>query len=253
MNAEKGKIIAVWGSPASGKSTFAIKLATAIYDNFESTVIVLFTDLETPMIPVIFPNDKPEYNGSVGIPLSKTDIEKEEIIKNLVTVKSRQNFGFIGYKDCENKFTYPRFGRAKAEELLARLSELADYVIVDCVSSLESNPLASTAVELADQIIRLASPDLRSISYYLSQLPLYVDSKYQSEKQIQGLNTPNADVFMPIEEAKSHLKDLAFTLPYSRQVKEQAQKGTLYEKTTDKKFQSRITEIARKVVEYDAD
>ena len=68
-----------------------------------------------------------------------------------------------------------------------------------------------------------------------------------------SLNTPNADVFMPIEEAKSHLKDLAFTLPYSRQVKEQAQKGTLYEKTTDKKFQSRITEIARKVVEYDAD
>ena len=117
MKAEKGKIIAVWGSPASGKSTFAVKLATAIYDNFESTVIVLFTDLETPMIPVIFPNDKPEDNGSVGIPLSKTDIEKEEIIKNLVTIKSRQNFGFIGYKDGENKFTYPRFGRAKAEEL----------------------------------------------------------------------------------------------------------------------------------------
>ena len=175
LKAEKGKIIAVWGSPASGKSTFAVKLATAIYDNFESTVIVLFTDLETPMIPVIFPNDKPEDNGSVGVPLSKTDIEKEEIIKNLVTIKSRQNFGFIGYKDGENKFTYPRFGRAKAEELLARLSELADYVIVDCVSSLESNPLASTAVELADQIIRLASPDLRSMSYDLSQLPLYVD------------------------------------------------------------------------------
>lgn len=94
---------------------------------------------------------------------------------------------------------------------------------------------------------------LGQLGYYLSQLPLYVDSKYQSEKQIQGLNTPNADIFMPIEEAKSHLKDLAFTLPYSRQVKEQAQKGTLYEKTTDKKFQSRITEIARKVVEYDAD
>ena len=49
MKAEKGKIIAVWGSPASGKSTFAVKLATAIYDNFESTVIVLFTDLETPV------------------------------------------------------------------------------------------------------------------------------------------------------------------------------------------------------------
>ena len=50
MKAEKGKIIAVWGSPASGKSTFAVKLATAIYDNFESTVIVLFTDMDEHVV-----------------------------------------------------------------------------------------------------------------------------------------------------------------------------------------------------------
>lgn len=38
-----GKIIAVWGSPNSGKTTFATTLATAIYDTFNSTVIVLYT------------------------------------------------------------------------------------------------------------------------------------------------------------------------------------------------------------------
>ena len=48
-----GKIIAVWGSPNSGKTTFATKLATAIYASFESTVITLFTDLETPVLSAI--------------------------------------------------------------------------------------------------------------------------------------------------------------------------------------------------------
>lgn len=62
----EGKIIAVWGSPHSGKTTFATKLATAIYSSFESTVITLYTDLQTPMIPVLFPFDKPEDLGSVG-------------------------------------------------------------------------------------------------------------------------------------------------------------------------------------------
>ena len=76
----EGKIIAVWGSPHSGKTTFATKLATAIYSSFESTVITLYTDLQTPMIPVLFPFDKPEDLGSVGYPLSGTEVEQSDII-----------------------------------------------------------------------------------------------------------------------------------------------------------------------------
>ena len=117
MSHEKAKIIAVWGSPHSGKTSFAQKLATPIYDNYQATVIVLYTDLETPTLPVIFPNEKAEDIGSVGIPLSKTEIDTDDVIKNLVTIKERQNFGFIGYREGDNKFTYPRFGKAKAEAL----------------------------------------------------------------------------------------------------------------------------------------
>ena len=103
---------------------------------------------------------------------------------------------------------------------------------------------------MANQIIRLASPDLKSISYYLSQLPTYADSKFRLEEHIQGLNTPNADVFMPVEEAKSHLKDVRFTVPYSQAVKLQTQTGRLVEPTSDKAFESRMKEIAQKVVYY---
>lgn len=131
----------------------------------ESTVITLYTDLQTPMIPVLFPFDKPEDLGSVGYPLSRTEVEQSDIINNLVTVKEMQNFGFLGYRTGENRYTYPKFGKAKTEDLLNALCKLADYVIVDCTSDLEGNILAQTAIEKADQIIRLSSPDLCSISF----------------------------------------------------------------------------------------
>ena len=250
---ENGKIIAVWGSPNSGKTTFATKLATAIYDNYQATVIVLYTDLEAPVLPIIFPNENPEDVGTVGIPLSKAEIDREDVIKNLVMTKSRQNFGFIGYHAGDNKFTYPKFGRAKAEALLETLCELADYVIVDCTSNLENNVLSAVGIELAEQIIRLASPDLKSISFYLSQFPVYADVKYRLNEHIQGINTPNADVFMPIEETKAHLKDVSFSVPFCGEVKLQMQKGTLIEPTKDKRFDGRMKEIAGKVVMYGQD
>ena len=63
------KTIAVWGSPNSGKTTFATKLARAIYDEDQSTVSVVYADMETPALPVIFPNYKKEdlYRIEKGI------------------------------------------------------------------------------------------------------------------------------------------------------------------------------------------
>ena len=104
----EGKIIAVWGSPNSGKTTFATKLATSIYSSFESTVITLFCDLETPVLPVLFPFHKTEELGSVGVPLSKTEVEQGDIISNLVTVKDMQNFGFLGHRTILASFHHHR-------------------------------------------------------------------------------------------------------------------------------------------------
>ena len=253
MKTRNGKIIAVWGSPFSGKTAFSTKLATAIYDNYQATVVVLYCDLETPVLPVIFPNTKAKDLGSVGVPLSKTEVEMDDILQNSITLKQRGNLVFLGYRTGENKYTYPKFGRAKAEALIELICEHADYLIIDCTSTLDNNMLSAIGIELADQIIRLASPDLKSISFYLSQLSVCADSKYRLSEHIQGLNTPNEDVFMPIEEAKAHLNDVRFTIPYCSELKIQAQSGTLYEPTSDKQFEKRMKEIAQKVVAYGTD
>ena len=69
------KTIAIWGSPNSGKTTFATKLAETIYEKYQATVIVLYADNETPALPVVFPNYKKEDMFSVGVTLAKTEID----------------------------------------------------------------------------------------------------------------------------------------------------------------------------------
>ena len=191
------KVIAVWGAPNSGKTTFATKLARSIYDEYQATVIVVYADNETPTLPIIFPNYKKEDLCSVGVALSKTDIDRHEVVKQMVTVKDKQNFCFLGFTDGENKYTYPTFDATKVRSLYSVLASLADYVIVDCTSSLK-NPLSKVAVREADEVIRLSAPNLKSVSYLASQLPLYIDPMFRLEEHIQGICVTDADLYMPI-------------------------------------------------------
>ena len=230
------KTIAVWGSPDSGKTTFATKLAQTIYDRYQAIVILLYADNDTPTLPVIFPNLKKEDLYSVGALLAK-----------LVTIKQRQNFGFLGFVDGENRYTYPSFDETKVRSLLSVLNSLADFVVVDCTSALK-NPISRVAIKEADTVIRLASPDLKSISFFSSQLPLYGDPVFRLEEHIEGINVPDADLYMPIEEAKSRLHDPRFVVPYSRAVKQQMLDGKLTEPLNDKKYNDRIKSIVEKIV-----
>ena len=121
-------------------------------------------------------------------------------------------------KTEKKKAQHPSFDETKIRSLLAVLSTLSDFVIVDCTSNLK-NPISRVAIKESDEVIRLASPDLKSVTFFASQLPLYADPVFGLDRQIQGINVPDADLYMPIEEAKSRLHDPRFVIPYSRTVK----------------------------------
>lgn len=239
------KTIAVWGSPRSGKTTFSVKLANAIYDRYKTNVVVLFTDITTPAIPVLFPSAKRDTLFSVGKVLTKTDITIDETIKNLVLIKNKANFGVLGYLCGENKFTYPRYDEIKARDLVNVMKTLANFVIIDCMSNLSESVLSSVAVSEADEVIRLASPDLSCLSWYLSQIPLVSGA----ERHIQGINVPDMDICVPVSDVRSHLGEVSFTLPFSRDVKQQFCEGKLFEDVGDKRFNAVIGAIADKVIE----
>ena len=140
-----GKLIAVWGSPGSGKTTFSVKLAEALYNRSrgKSAVIVVFTDIITPTIPVVFPNFRSEDVYSIGSILSKPDFFADDVVSNMVMTKDRMNLGFLGYKDGENHHSFPEYTEKKAKYLYDVLVGIADYVIVDCMSLPDSNFLTS--------------------------------------------------------------------------------------------------------------
>lgn len=241
------KVIAVWGSPDSGKTTFTTKLAAAIYGEYNSTVGVLYPDMETPVLPVLFPNMKRGDLASLGGPLSKTDITKEDVIKATVSIKGMENFGLLGFTDGENKYTYPRFDEVKVRALFSVLADIVQVIFVDCTSSL-SNPISAYAVKYADEVIRIAAPTLKSISWQSSQLSLYADPIYKLDRQIQGLNVPDGELYMPLEEARAHIADIRFSIPYCRTVKQQMVDGRIWHPVKDKEFSKKFRALVEKVV-----
>jgi hypothetical protein len=85
------------------------------------------------------------------------------------------------------------------------------------------------------------------MAYFSSPLPLYADASYKTDDHIQILNIAGADLYMPIEDVKAHFKDIACTLPFSRELKQQMLGGALSDALKDKKYRVRLAELSEKV------
>lgn len=238
------KMIAVCGSPESGKTTAALKIAQELYYDKKGSVIFLSPDMCVPAMAYIFPHCKDSDLFSVGKALDKTDIYREDVMKQLVSVKTMLNFGFLGYKATENKFSYPRPTDDKILALFRVMKEIADFVIVDCVS--DADDLTSRlALTESDSVVQMITPDLKCMSYYSSQAEMF---STVSERSVKVMSIRDKDLYLPTDEVKAHFKNVAFVLPYSQALKQQVITGTLSERLADRKYREQIAEIAKKVV-----
>ena len=243
-----GKLIAVWGAPNTGKTAISVKLAEALYHRSrgKSAVIVVLTDVVTPAIPVIFPNFRSEELYSVGTVLSKPDFFADDVVSNMVMTKDRMNLGYLGYKDGENRHSFPEYTEAKAKYLYDVLVGIADYVIVDCMSVPESNFLTKVALENADQTVRISTPDLKCLSFQMSQLKKFASMGYLHGDEVAVMNIPRQEFNLAAADARLHLGKIAFTIPYCGELTEQYMEGNLYEPMKDKRFMQIIKAVAER-------
>ena len=244
------KLVAVWGCPGSGKTTVSVKLAEALYARTKSgaAIVVVFADHVTPVIPTVFPNYRSEEVYSIGTVLSKPDLFPDDVVSNLVTVKGRMNMGYIGFKDGENRFTYPEYTKEKVESFYRALRAVADYIIVDCMTMPEQSLLTEVALENAEQMIRLSVPDLKCLSFNISQTPIFMANGYLPENHIQVMNVTNQEFAMPVSDTRAHLGNIRYTIPFSSFIREQYMEGCLYEPTKDRKIAGAMKEIIERVV-----
>ena len=237
------KIIAVCGSPSSGKTSLAIKLAQELYYSKKTSVLLLSVDLNVPIMGYLFPHHKAADLYSVGKALDKTDIYREDIMKQIVTVKNMMDFGFLGFKAGENKYSYPRPTEDKVMGLLSCMREIADYVVIDCVSD-NDDLISSIAIREADKVILTVTPDLKCLTYLASNGEAFVGC---CEKVEYVMNIKENDLFLPVEEVKGHLKNINYVIPYSLTLKQQSITGALFEKLNDRKYKEVISKLARAV------
>lgn len=239
------KIIAVIGAPGSGKTTVAFKVAQEIYcGTSDNRVLFLSPDSLVPSIALLFPNYSPDELYSLGKLFDSTDICTEDVLKSSVVTKTMKNFLCLGYKAGENKYSYPEPTQDKVHSLFTILSEIAAYIVVDCTSA-ENDLVSKTAFAIADEVVLVLSPDLKSTAY-ISSNDAEIGSA--SERCYKVVNITEKELYIPLDEVKTLLKRVDCTLPYSRQLKQQLFDGRLQEKTTDKKYSAELLALTNKLI-----
>lgn len=130
---DSGGMLAVWGSPGSGKTVTAVKIAKMLSAK-KKNVILLLCDMTAPMLPCICSPDELECERSLGNILAAARIGENLIKHNLVTLKRSNYLTVLGLLKGENEYSIPPFTEKQAIELLDGLRQIAPYVIVDCGS-----------------------------------------------------------------------------------------------------------------------
>ncbi|PKM68772.1 MAG: AAA family ATPase [Firmicutes bacterium HGW-Firmicutes-2] len=242
-----GGVLAVWGSPGSGKTTVAVKLAKYLADKKKNVVLVL-CDMTAPMLPCICPPTDLEIEKSLGSILSATHVTEALVKYNMVTHKKMDHLTFIGMLKGENEYTYASYSKVQAQELVEALRKIAPFVIIDCGSYIANDILSAVALLECDSALRLAICDLKSISYLSSQLQLLQNSNWDTDKQYKVASNikPNHS----IEHMTGAVGSVSFKLPYSEELEEQYLSGNLLADMSMKNsrlFRKEIEKIAREV------
>ena len=222
---DSGGMLAVWGSPGSGKTVTAVKIAKMLSAK-KKNVILLLCDMTAPMLPCICSPDELECERSLGNILAAARIGENLIKHNLVTLKRSNYLTVLGLLKGENEYSIPPFTEKQAIELLDGLRQIAPYVIVDCGSYIANDILSAVALMEADSVLRLANCDLKSISYFSSQLPLLKDAKWDADKQYKV--AANVKPFHAADHIGKVLGSVTFKLPYSQELEEQYLAGNLF-------------------------
>ena len=220
-----GGVLAVWGSPGSGKSTVAVKLAKYLADKKKNVVLVL-CDMTAPMLPCICPPSDLECQKSLGSILSATHVIEPLVKYNMITHKKMSYLTIIGMLKGENEYTYAAYSKVQAQELIESLRKIAPFVIIDCGSYIANDILSAVALLESDSVLRLANCDLKSISYLSSQLQLLQNSNWDMEKQYKVAS--NIKASHGIEHMAGAMGSLPFKIPHSDEVEQQYLEGNLF-------------------------
>lgn len=223
------KILTIMGSPGSGKTTAAIKLAQSIAAR-KKNVIVVFCDPFTPVIPYILPAGVP-HKTSLGSLFTAPSLTQKQILNACVSVKESGYISLLGYCAGESLIRYPKITREKVIECMTCLRYLADYIIMDCTTVFAADTPSIAAIEHADHLLYLTTANLKGISYVQSHNPLLADRRFQREEKKMAIG--NLKVGQDWEAVGELFGGIRHVLPFTPELEQQGNELSLFAPLTN--------------------
>ena len=218
------KIITIWGNSGSGKTTFACMLAKRLTRDKKKAIVVC-PDAETPLLPVLFPNENIETSMSIGNVLSAVEIDNALVASKVVLYKPYPFIGVLGYTAGETPLSYPELEFKKVKSLIYAASSLVDYLILDCTASVIS-VFTPAAIESADVVVRILTADLFGVYYLMAHQPLLSDSRFKFDRHLSFAG--KARPFQALDEMGHLIGGFAGILPYSKEIERGATSGEIF-------------------------
>ena len=246
---QDNQVLAVWGSPSSGKTIMSVKLARYIASQKKNVILVL-ADMSAPPLPYVCPSTDLESEMSLGNILGAAHVDGNLVKQNAILHKKNEYLTMFAMLKGENAFSYAPYTETQAREFIHALRQLADYIIIDCTSNITNDILSAVSLIESDAVLRLVSCDLKSISYLNSQLPLLLDNKFNANKQYKAAS--NVSSFQADDEIEQIVGGVNFKIPHSDEVYKQFLAGNLFGGLTEKDskdFRKAVSKIANEVFE----
>lgn len=246
---QDNQVLAVWGSPSSGKTIMSVKLARYIASQ-KKNVILILADMSAPPLPYVCPSSDLESELSLGNILGAAHVDGNLVKQNAILHKKNEYLTMFAMLKGENAFSYAPYTETQAREFIHALRQLADYIIIDCTSNITNDILSAVSLIESDAVLRLVSCDLKSISYLNSQLPLLLDNKFNANKQYKAAS--NVSSFQADDEIEQIVGGVNYKIPHSDEVYKQFLAGNLFGGLTEKDskdFRKAVSKIANEVFE----
>ncbi|MFI3228398.1 MAG: ParA family protein [Clostridia bacterium] len=246
-NIASSGVLAVWGTPSSGKTIISARIADYLASKKQNVVLLLCDDT-APMLPCIIPPTELEIEKSLGSILAVPTVTENIVRHNMITLKHNSHLTLVGMLKGENEYTYAPYTTIQAEQLIDVLREIADFVVIDCSSYIANDVLSAVALKEADDVLRLVNCDLKSISYLSSQLLLIRNNNFDMDRQYRIAS--NVKPNQSIDKMSGALGNVTFTLPHSSEIEEMILQGNLFAELSlknSREFRKEIAKICKEV------
>ena len=221
-------LTAVWGSPDAGKTTVALALGAA-WANQHKDVLILGVDACVPSLTQYLPRnntltDRHSIGGLLEAPTPTEAGLKDRIHRH----PKSDHLYFMGHVSGELPpihYRPPERGTLGGLFQLLRLAPFA-HVIVDCSSNPVFDSMTLYALEYADVVVRVLTPDVKGYEFNKAQLAWMGNGEsFRADRHLKVLN-PIRD-YTPVKEVEALFGSFDFSLPYIRPVAERVMAGEL--------------------------